>query len=360
MSTEKFAKEFTSLLIRYTKTSSPHNDLSNTIIPLSEEQIVFIIHHVLKALKMKSFDDNNNLSKISNGVSTLITPETSTGKIKIVELIEVEDTCSSQDVQSLATDDDSSISDYTSLKAIQKQQENSFNTLQNEKKFISRSNPTICVNVSRSDTFVREEKDTEDQKNSEDHDSFKSSDLVGDSVETDLSHDLFQESLNEIRKSAMDIVAKLNYLEQSFPQSRIVTPKVQQTPLIFGYSNSYRTSTANKTRVSTNIRRSSTVFPKTPTSSKLFVTEKGNGSERRKSTGAIGSNASGFTGKSSESTKVGPSISNLTLSPNNKASPCNKTSPSSSEFRPKFTKNPKYAHVRSTIPKAISQRKKIQ
>lgn len=75
---------------------------------------------------------------------------------------------------------------------------------------MSRSNPAICV--SRSDTFVREENqkiNTEDQK-----------DVFEDFTNTetdDLSRDLsLSVSLNEIRKSALDIVAALNNIKVLF------------------------------------------------------------------------------------------------------------------------------------------------
>jgi len=143
-------------------------------------------------------------------------------------------------------------------------------------------------------------------------------------------------------------------LQQSFSQSKLskeITAKIQQLSLTHGRSSPHRVSTINKTK-STNIRKSTTVFSKTPTPSKLFATENKNVSERRKSTGAVGTKAVP-TGKSGESIKDRHSVSNLTISP------C-KASPGLSEFRPKYTKNPKYAHIRSTIPKAINKKKKIQ
>lgn len=139
-------------------------------------------------------------------------------------------------------------------------------------------------------------------------------------------------------------------LQQSFLQSirspKNIKVKVQQSSLIHGR---HRTSTTNETKILTNTRKSNSAS-KAIKSSKL-VTKNGNAFERRKSTGGIGTNAR--VEKSGEH-KVNCSIPNTTLS-------CNKTSPGSSEFpnQPKFTKNPKYAHVRSTIPKAI-QRKKVQ
>lgn len=121
--------------------------------------------------------------------------------------------------------------------------------------------------------------------------------------------------------------------------------KVQQSP---GRTSFRRTSTMNKTKVPTNIGKSS--ISGSQTSSKLIAIETGNISERRRSTGGIGTSAA-TAGKFGKSTKVGHS-SNLNLSA------CNKGSPGPSlEYQPKFTKNPKYAHVQSTIPKIIQKKK---
>lgn len=103
----------------------------------------------------------------------------------------------------------------------------------------------------------------------------------------------------------------------------------------------------NKTKMSTNIGKSS--ISGSQTSSKLVAIETGNIFERRRSTGGIGTSAA-TAGKFGKSTKVGHSNLNL--------SACNKGSPGSSlEYQPKFTKNPKYAHVQSTIPKIIQKKK---
>lgn len=78
---------------------------------------------------------------------------------------------------------------------------------------MSRSNPAICVTcISRSDTFVREENQkvkTENQENN-----FE--DFINTET-NDLSRDLsLSVSLNEIRKSAMDIMATLNNIKVLF------------------------------------------------------------------------------------------------------------------------------------------------
>lgn len=139
-------------------------------------------------------------------------------------------------------------------------------------------------------------------------------------------------------------------LQLSFLQSpKKVTAKIRHLSLTNGRSSPHCTSITNTAKVSTNTRKSSSAFSKTLISSKLLVKNE-NTFERRKSTGGIGINVP--VGKSGE-----PKVtSNMTLST------CNKTSPGLSvEFQPKFTKNPKYAHVRSTIPKAIiNQKKKTQ
>ncbi|XP_011057630.1 PREDICTED: uncharacterized protein LOC105147944 [Acromyrmex echinatior] len=358
MSVLNFAQEFSRLINRYTRTSSPHND---AITPLTEEQIMSTIHHVLLVLIKKDFDKNNPL-QICNSTSAAVTLETSVVQMKQEPN---EDVCSFrfQDFQS-ATDEESSFSDI-SLKDIKKERENFFNKLQNDKKFISRSNPAIYVssNISRSDTFIREEfpKETNNEdvfKDLTDVERIGETDSSSDPCQvslneiqkSDVSSDLFHVSLKEIRKSVMNIMKKLNHLEQSFLQltrsSKEVTPKVQKSSLINSYSSSSGISI--KTRTLINNCKSSTISPKTPNSSKQHAT-KDSIFERRKSIGAIG-NATPVK-KSNESTKVCHSISNINLSPYK--------SVSSSDYRPKFTKNPKYAHVRSTIPKAINQKKKL-
>lgn len=143
-------------------------------------------------------------------------------------------------------------------------------------------------------------------------------------------------------------------LQQLFLQSKKskspkkVTTKIQQVSLTNGCSPLNCTSIINKAKVSTDTCKSNSTSFKTLTSSKLFV-KNGKTFERRKSTGGMGINAS--AGKSGESQM----ISNTTLSTSNKTSPR-----LPAEFQPKFTKNPKYAHVRSTIPRAVNQRKKTQ
>lgn len=60
------------------------NDQSNAITPLTDEEIVFTIHHVLHALSIKGFDgdeNKNNLLEIPNNANAPI-PEISIVNIK--------------------------------------------------------------------------------------------------------------------------------------------------------------------------------------------------------------------------------------------------------------------------------------
>ncbi|XP_024870471.1 uncharacterized protein LOC112453776 isoform X2 [Temnothorax curvispinosus] len=354
MAMAEFAEEFTRLIIRYTRISV-NDDLSkNAPLRLISEDLVYTMHHVLHALNIKGFYSEAEkiesikremyLLKTSNGANAADIPETSVVTHNKHEP-DIEKT--SQDA---FTDDEASVFSDIS-KASKEEQENSVSTLQNGKK----SNPVICIsNISRSDTFVREESQ---QVNAEDQeDVFED---VANGVEMDdLSSDNFQTLVSELQQSTRDIMVKLRNLER-LPQlirSKKVTAKLHQPPVPSGHSSPHRTSTMNKTKVLPNICRSSSAFPKMPTSPKLLTTESGNIFARRKSTGGIGTKAS--IGKSNKS-KLDYSItqngsSNLTLLAHNKVSPG-----SSVEFQPKVTKNPKYAHVQSTIPKAISQKKKM-
>ncbi|KYN08806.1 EF-hand calcium-binding domain-containing protein 1 [Cyphomyrmex costatus] len=363
MSVLNFAQEFSRLINRYIRASSPNNDGTNTMTPLTEKQIVSTIHNVLLVLIKKDFDDKNNLFEMFNSASAVTTSEISVQQIK--QEPKIQDIIRSQDAQHVQSDDDSSSFSDISLKDIKKERENSFNTLQNVKKCISQSNPAIYVtNISRSDTFIREEnpKDTNDEdvfKNLTDAEMIGETDLSSDLCQvsfnerkSNLSSGFFHTSLKEIRKSVMDIMTKLNDLEQSFSQltnsPREVTAKAKKSCLVNRHRSPDYVSVQTKTSI--NNHRSSSTSSKTSNSSKQLAKENTCISERRKSTGAIGKVTP--VKKSNESTNVNNSVSSMDFSPYKPVE--------SSEYRPKFTKNPKYAHVRSTIPKAISQKKKFQ
>ncbi|XP_050450334.1 uncharacterized protein LOC126850908 isoform X1 [Cataglyphis hispanica] len=318
MSVLRFAEDFSRLVMSYMKENLnlKKSKPNNVIVPLTNEQIAYTVHHVLRALGIKdSENDNDNEfeTKDLNQGSDISKPIPIISKINDTE--NNENTYRSENRSHLAvTDSGLSFSD-TSLKTNEKEAENSLNILQNEKKFISRSNPMICT-IGRSDTFCKE-----DQKINDDI----QEDVFENSFCSSLN-DIFIQSLEEIRESAVNITLKIDDLkkqaskqtQQSYPNSLL---------------NFNRTSTITK-KGPTKIRRSLTTFSGTSVSSKTHVVEKEDTlPDRRKSTGG----ACSITPKKL-STKLDSSVSKLD-------GLYNKMSPSL------IPKNPKYAHVKSTIPK---------
>ncbi|EFN62803.1 hypothetical protein EAG_09799 [Camponotus floridanus] len=329
MSVLRFAEEFSQLVMRYMKHMPLNNKSKSVIVPLTNEQITYTIHHVLRALGIKNDDNENDDDSVANIVTSnkeVVSTDLISSKINGSQ--DNENTCRSQDEFQSVTD--SSLSD-TSLKAIEKETENSLNTLQSEKKFISRSNPSICV-IGRSDTFVCKE----DQKLNNDiqDDVFENNNNVI-SLHSQLNNN-FLKSLAEIRESALNITLKIDDLKkQTFD-------KQSQRLLSNSLLNLNRTSTIIK-KEPTKIRRSMTTFSGSILSPNLHIAEKeDNLTNRRKSTG-MANNI--ITPRKLGTTKVDHSMSKLSESVL-----YNKTSPG---LIPKLTKNPKYAHVKSTIPKPI-------
>ncbi|XP_070168054.1 uncharacterized protein [Polyergus mexicanus] len=340
MSVLRFAEDFSQLVMRYMKhLPLINNKPQNVIVPLTNEQITFTVHHVLRALGVKESkndndDDDDSVTNFmtSNKEINVSPVDRITSKINGIE--NNEDACRSEPTedgsQFAITDSGFPLSDM-SLKAIKKEEENTLNILQSEKKFISRSNPMICA-IGRSDTFCKE-----DQK--------INNDIQEDVFENSLSsslNDNFMQSLEEIRESAVIITLKIDDIKKQTSQQ--LTKQPQQS-LSSGLLNFNRTSTITK-KGPTKIRRSLTTFSGPLVPSKLHVVEKEDTlADRRKSTGGMAYNV---TPKKLGSTKMDYSISKLNVL-------CNKVSPGSI---PKLTKNPKYAHVKSTIPKPISITKK--
>ncbi|XP_029669606.1 uncharacterized protein LOC115239294 isoform X1 [Formica exsecta] len=334
MSVLRFAEDFSQLVMRYMKhLPLINNKPQNVIVPLTNEQITFTVHHVLRALGVKDSenDNDNDDDSMTNFMTSNKEIDTSpipiTSKINGIENNENASEPGQDGSQFAVTDSGFSLSDM-SLKTIKKEAENTLNILQSEKKFISRSNPMICA-IGRSDTFCKE-----DQKINNDI----QEDVFENSLSSSLS-DNFMQSLEEIRESAVTITLKIDDLKKQTSQ------QLTKQPLSNGLLNFNRTSTIIK-KGPTKIRRSLTTFSGPSVSSKLHVVEKEDTLvDRRKSTGGMAYN---ITPKKLGSTKMDYSISKLNGF-------CNKVSPGSI---PKLTKNPKYAHVKSTIPKPISITKK--
>ncbi|KAL0120912.1 hypothetical protein PUN28_008542 [Cardiocondyla obscurior] len=361
MSILKFAEDLTRLIILYTKTPVfMNNNSSDASNPLTSEQIVFATRHVLNTFEMKGFDDvitkkevsNNTLENINNGNLlelsnvNLLNLSSENASSERGEASDTTVECKSNSENRSQTDklvsiDDSFVSDTSqNTKA---EQENIFFSLPNDNVFGSLPNPVICINnFNRSDTFVREEK----QRNEVNQDAFENSTNV-----ENLSNKLFLSSVNEIRKCISDIIAKINNLELSFLHSTAWqnkgTTQVSKWPLKNISASSYRTSTTSK-KIPINIRKSNSTSIANGTSNMLGIQSE-NVIKRRKSTGGIEINNTPVK-KFCESKA---DHSNTTLSSIKTVSPI-----ASPTFKPKIAKNPKYAHIQSTIPKPINAKKK--
>ncbi|XP_067211417.1 uncharacterized protein [Linepithema humile] len=302
------------------------------------------IYQVFSALGIQNCNDNvNSLVKTPVNAIDIITP---TAPIVLKNNRKQNDYDDFRSENSLAITDFGFSASDISLTANEKEAESSLNELQDEKKSLSQSNPLICV--SRSDTFVREKK--QKANTNDDNDVFQDN---FNNNETNYSvHNNLLLSLNEVQKSIMNVVTKVERIKkQVYPQvAKQDNFNGKQTrrlgaSLSNGSFGLNHTPAMNKTNLSTTIRRSITVFSGTPTSSRSSSIDRENTCDRRNSTGIA------ISGKLSESKKLGHSMSNLNLSL------CNKVS---SDSIPKRTKNPKYAHVQSTIPKPIQTKKKMQ
>lgn len=222
--------------------------------------------------------------------------------------------------------------------------------------FISRSSPAICVtSVGRSDTFVREDKNAAKSVSQDDLDKVSGSAEVNDE---------FLFSLNEVRQSALSVVTKLDNLKKVTVEYEINNAKRNEVSLIYRYpvfilqlafphsslvrrlsgSLSGLNRTPCRMLAPTKIRRSNTALAGTPTSSKSLTTEREDLTDRRRS---ISGAAVLSSRKLNEATR-GRSVSSSNLSVFNNTT--------GSFARP--AKNPKYAHVQSTIPKPIATKRK--
>ncbi|XP_014474367.1 PREDICTED: uncharacterized protein LOC106744260 [Dinoponera quadriceps] len=332
MNVMSFAQEFSSLVIRYTKDPLPNpspdnNQPANT--PLTKQEVANVVSNVLATLL--------GISDIA-ACSSVKTPTTgiagATPATPVVHNINRDENdrsaCrfSSQDIQETPRNRGASTTESSIDKKTEK---TTLEVFQDGKKFISRSSPAICVtNIGRSDTFVLEEHQAAEAAGDlkKLNDPFAKADLT----------DVLLQSLNEARMSAINFIAKLDDVKkQAFPESFA-------QPL-----NTRRLSTSDtnygRTSIPARMRRSISDFPGTPTSSRSLSTGSQDAVDKRKNSGHASVDAT--SRKLSLVAPVTRSVSNLNLSSSNK---------SFDSGRP--TKNPKYAHVQSTIPKPISSKRK--
>ncbi|XP_072752738.1 uncharacterized protein [Anoplolepis gracilipes] len=328
MSVLRFAEDFSQLVMRYMKQVPLNNNKTKSVIvPLTSDQITFTIHHVLRALGIKDNENDDENDSVTNYVTSNKEIALTSMPPKIDGIEDNVNAYRSQEGSQSVTD--SSFSDV-SLKAVEKETENSLNTLQSEKKLISRSNPAICV-IGRSDTFVCKEEEKANNDMPED---------VFENSLSSSSNNNFLQSLEEIREYVINITQKIDNLKRQTCQ---LTTKQPQQLLSNSLLSLNRSPTIIK-KGPAKIRRSMTTFSGTSASSKLHVVEKEDTlAGRRKSISGMASNST-ITPRKLEFLKADYSMSKLNDLNNNKASP---------SLVPKLTKNPKYAHVKSTIPKPI-------
>ncbi|XP_076644610.1 uncharacterized protein LOC143354402 [Halictus rubicundus] len=203
-----------------------------------------------------------------------------------------------------------------------------------EKKHISLSSPAIHVNkITRSDTFIREQEKA--KANAEQAES--STIIENEPSLCELQRIL--KKIDELRECAANLVSRIDDVKKDVcPQS---TMPIRRLSSIGGFPGLGRPSTLIRPIPSSKMRRSTSGIPGTPTSSKLssmLKAEKITSSTRR-TTVVTSSERSPNRALRNRSPSVTPIII--------KKSPCT-------------TKNPKYAHVQSTIPKPTSLKRKAQ
>ncbi|XP_032691647.1 uncharacterized protein LOC116854140 [Odontomachus brunneus] len=322
MNVMSFAQEFSSLVIRYTKDPLPNPSSKNKQpnVPLTKHEVTNVVTNVLATLLGISDININNTSFKTPTGSTVTTPTAS-----VIDNWKENDEniCRSQDIQETPKNSGTSNPDLET-----DEKKSTYEVFQDGKKFISRSSPAICINnVGRSDTFILDENQSTEADLKTFNDPF---------AKVEMTSAVLQ-SLNEARMFAMNVVTKLDEIKkQAFPQSlnarRLSTNEI----------NSNRMSNTTRLTIPAKVRRSISDFPGTPTSSRSSGSQ--DSGDKRKSFGAAIDTAS----RKLSSTAVTRSISNLHLSSNNK----------SFDSISKPTKNPKYAHIQSTIPKPIASKRK--
>ncbi|XP_011148876.1 uncharacterized protein LOC105188883 isoform X2 [Harpegnathos saltator] len=334
-----FAQEFSNLVIRYTKDrlpplSSEKNESTN--VPLTKEEVTNVVSNVLATLLgISDINVNNTSVKVPivgaddiAPITPLLDNSDRNGKNENIcrfRSQNIQETPKNFGTSSPNLKNDETKTTSTTLEVFQE-----------GKKFISRSSPAICVtNISRSDTFVFEENQT--AETTIDLKKLNNSFAKAEVTST------FLQSLDEARMSAINVVTKLNdmkELSQSLNTRRFSTSEIIS-------------SRASKLAIPAKVRRSISDFPATPTSSRSLATgsqDTATGSQDRRKSGAVSVDA-GSRKLSISAASVSRSVSNLHFPSSNKSSDSTINKPA---------KNPKYAHIQSTIPKPISSKRRAQ
>ncbi|CAK9827412.1 hypothetical protein ANTRET_LOCUS5107 [Anthophora retusa] len=355
MSVVKFAEEFTQLLVRWTRPVSTNEDgKDNLTMPLTNQQLLNAMQSILDMMLGVSLQapDYSSTTTPATGiivctpnapvVSKLYMDQSSGPLARFRSLDTLTSLCQmNNNVNMLGYEP---LLSSRSQEKIDVGEDEGAESTPKDRKMISRSSPAIHISVSRSETFIREEEEKEASKeanNQENDNVFSKNDFT--ICEDKMKSQTFLHKLASLRESVLNVLAKIDDVkEEVCPQS---TRHIRRLSSI-GTSGSNRTGSIKRPIQPPKLRRSSTGLQGTPTSSKSNATlpvNKTESSARRKS---ISANTI-HTKQSKISPNRSPALTSST-----------KKKLMSSGDKP--ARNPKYAHVQSTIPKALPNVKKAQ
>ncbi|XP_031836016.1 uncharacterized protein LOC116428482 [Nomia melanderi] len=324
----KYAQEFTTFLSRWTRPVL--NADGSSTPPLTNQQLYNTTQDVLKVMLGMNIQmpDYSSMHTPSTKIA-VCTPSAPYVSKSNLELINTSLGRSLDTLTAIADDNNGKTEVEESISKSQEKlnvEENSENKLTpNEKKFISRSSPAIHVTCTgKSGTFVLD-------------DETETGAVLG-AESSPFNLEKISKIMDSVRANASDIISKMDDIRKDlFPQQ---TKPIRRLSSI----GTNRSTTLTRPNPPPKLRRSSSVFTGTPTSSKLSTTEQDSIVARRKSL-AVGS----------------LSINQAKSSPANRSPSVAGTAPKKLPLAVgKPLKNPKYAHVQSTIPKSSSSKKNTQ
>lgn len=327
----KFEEEFTQFLCRWMEPIT--NEDGTTSPPLTNEELGSAIQNVQQVLfgAVPPTPDYSSVKTPATGIAVctpsapniqkpnMDSPTASLGRYRSLDTLMTEDKDATNIVEEFASksQEDMDVDENTGSDA----------TIE-DTKMISRSTPAIHVTkAGKSDTFIREQQNSSRPFNENDASMIELRRIL--------------KKIDELRECANNVVTRIDDVKKDVcPQS---TKPIRRLSSIGGLS---RTSTLVRPLPPTKMRRSSSGIPGTPTSSKLnstieksMKTEKSTISTKRSSMAVVS------TSRSPNSNGPQKSTATATATVIMKKSPCT-------------TKNPKYAHVQSTIPKSTTTKRK--
>ncbi|KAL2719512.1 uncharacterized protein V1478_010974 [Vespula squamosa] len=337
MDAANFTLEFTQLLTRYTTSRTPSENVGlvgTSKAPLTSETIIQLVQESLRMILPEPYIPNISVSVNKTPINDIILNTPDAPFIQRTSL-------SGNGIISECTDD---LSDKLSPKNNENVSPSKFN----------------LKATGRSDTFVQDNNNSINKDNDNSPINTETTKEIADDVflEAEILPNYMRLKLDTLRQSAADLITNIDEIKtinKDRIQSSIeksVKP-IRRLSSIGSYSSATRSSMLRSDQPSKK-RRSFITFPgTTPTSSRLNNTVILNENlSKRKSTSSMSLNV---TTTNSISTKsLVPKQSNI-RSHSNLSLSVVKKSPIT-DGRP--AKNPKYAHVQSSIPKPSSIKKK--